>query len=49
MAEQQAKRPLEIKISLATLEHLGMNSDNARRATGKQEYPKIVDQLLERF
>ena len=25
MAEQQAKRPLEIKISLAALEHLGMN------------------------
>ena len=25
------------------------DSDNARRATRKQEYPKIVDQLLERF
>ena len=22
------------------------DSENARRATGKQEYPKIVDQLL---
>lgn len=25
------------------------DSDNARRATGKQEYPKVVDELLERF
>ena len=25
------------------------DSDNARRATGKQEYPRIVDELMERF
>lgn len=25
------------------------DSDNARRATSKQEYPKIADQLLQRF
>ncbi len=25
------------------------DSENARRATGKQEYPRVVDELLERF
>lgn len=25
------------------------DSDNARRAAGKQEYPKVVDQMLQRF
>ena len=37
------------KKNPGTILHMYKRYDNARRATRKQEYPRVADQLLQRF